>query len=128
MATTTASRITRQDARRLLLARRTEILSRLNAPAAPLDHPGRVAADDQAPASHEEFVSLEMNRISYSQLKLVEAALTRLESGCYGTCLRCEGSISPKRLRAVPWARHCIPCEEQISRALDVEECHDQVA
>ena len=62
----------------------------LNGPAASLGHLGRVAGDDQAPISHEEFVSLEMNRISYNQFKLVEAALARLESGDYGTCLRCE--------------------------------------
>ena len=122
MAVITASRVTRQEARRLLLAKRVEILSRLNGPSAALGHLGPVAEDDQAPVSHEEFVSLEMNRISYSQFKLVEAALARLEGGDYGTCLRCEAPISPKRLRAVPWASHCIACEEQMSQTIDMVE------
>ena len=95
MATTIASRAVRQGARRLLRAKRIEILSRLNGPAASAGHSGQVAQDDQAPVSHEEFVSLEMNRIGYSQLKLIEAALIRLESGEYGTCLRCDGPSPP---------------------------------
>jgi DnaK suppressor protein len=128
MATTAASRVTRQDARRLLLAKRTEILSRLSGPTASLGHLGRVAEDDQATILHEEFVSLEMTRISYSQLQLIEAALARLEDGDYGTCLRCEAQISPLRLKAVPWARLCIACEEQMSQALETEESNERVA
>jgi DnaK suppressor protein len=128
MATTTASRFTRQVARGLLLARRSEILSRLNAPSASLIHPGRVAEDDQASVSHQEFLSLEMNRISYNQFKLVEEALARLQSGTYGTCSRCEGLISVKRLKAVPWASRCIACEEQMSQVLEVDKCNEWVA
>lgn len=128
MATTTTSRFTRQDARSILLAQRSEILSRLNGPAASLGHLGRVAEDDQAPVSHEEFVSLKMNRINYNHFRLVEEALARLETGDYGICLGCEGPISPKRLRAVPWARHCIACEEHISQEPDIEAWREWVA
>ena len=128
MPTTTALRVTRKEVRELLLAKRAEILSRLNGPISSIGHLGRVPEDDQAPVSHEEFVSMEMNRIVYKQLKLIEAALARLESGDYGTCLRCEGPISPKRLRAVAWASHCIDCEKQISRTQEIEEYDVRVA
>jgi RNA polymerase-binding transcription factor DksA len=99
-----------------------------NGPAVSLRHLSRVAEDDQAPVSHEEFVSLEMNRINYNQLRLVEEALARLETGDYGICLHCEDPISPKRLRAVPWARHCISCEEHISQAPGIEGWRERVA
>jgi PAS domain S-box-containing protein len=33
--------------------------------------------------------------------------------GSFGSCAACEESISLKRLQAVPWADHCIQCQEQ---------------
>ena len=47
------------------------------------------------------------------QLRLVELALERIESGSFGTCATCEGAIGLKRLQALPWADHCIQCQEQ---------------
>ena len=49
-------------------------------------------------------------------LKQVQAALRRIEDGSFGTCLRCEEPIAEKRLRAVPWAAYCVPCQEIIDR------------
>src|ERR1019366_2398524 len=46
-------------------------------------------------------------------LQLVDEALDRLESGDYGTCVACGGDMQQKRLEAVPWARHCIGCQEK---------------
>lgn len=48
-----------------------------------------------------------------SQLRLVELALERIRSGNFGTCAACEGSIGLKRLQAVPWASHCIRCQQR---------------
>jgi len=42
----------------------------------------------------------------------VKAALRRLRDGSFGTCIECAEAISPKRLEAVPWAPHCIQCQE----------------
>ena len=46
-------------------------------------------------------------------LRLVQEALKRLEGGGYGTCVACGGEMQQKRLDAVPWARHCIECQEK---------------
>lgn len=51
-------------------------------------------------------------------LKLVQEALGRLESGQYGFCVHCEEEIQEKRLEAVPWARHCIVCQDLQERGL----------
>jgi DnaK suppressor protein len=40
----------------------------------------------------------------------VRAALTRLETGTFGRCERCGRAIGQPRLKAVPYARHCIRC------------------
>lgn len=47
-------------------------------------------------------------------LKQVQAALTRVEEETFGICLRCDEPIPEKRLKAVPWAAYCVPCQESI--------------
>ena len=49
-------------------------------------------------------------------LKDVEGAIKRLDSDTFGVCLRCDESIPEKRLKAVPWAAYCVPCQETIDR------------
>ena len=55
-------------------------------------------------------------------LKLVHEALKRIESGEYGFCAHCEEEIQEKRLEAVPWARHCIKCQDLQERGLLEED------
>ena len=42
----------------------------------------------------------------------LRSAMERLDDGSYGICLQCEEALSPKRLKAVPWAEFCISCQE----------------
>ena len=74
---------------------------------------GRVAEEDQAQMSHDEYVSLSLNSLDFQQLGLVEEALDRIKVGDYGSCQACGDPIPGKRLNAVPWARYCITCQEQ---------------
>ncbi len=46
-------------------------------------------------------------------LQLVTEALERLKNGDYGLCVACNEEVQHKRLEAVPWARHCIECQEK---------------
>ena len=55
-------------------------------------------------------------------LKLVEEALRRIESGEFGFCTHCEQEIQDRRLEAVPWARHCIICQDLQERGLLEED------
>lgn len=49
-------------------------------------------------------------------LKEIQAALRRLDEGSYGLCMGCEKSIPKKRLAALPWAAHCVVCQEALDR------------
>jgi DnaK suppressor protein len=49
-------------------------------------------------------------------LRQVKAALIRIHTGHFGTCLDCEEAISPKRLAAVPWEARCIQCQDVSDR------------
>ncbi|MBE0486134.1 TraR/DksA C4-type zinc finger protein [Marinobacter sp.] len=44
------------------------------------------------------------------QLKMIEAALKRIENDDFGDCLECGEPINPKRLEVDPTTRYCIEC------------------
>lgn len=73
----------------------------------------RNSEDDLIVALRDEFLHLGLDRVLYGQLREVESALDRLNSGEYGACAKCGTSISSKRLRAVPWAMYCVYCQDQ---------------
>jgi DnaK suppressor protein len=78
-----------------------------------------VAAEDQPSIIHDQFISLHRNNLAYTKLREVEAAMNRVRSGGYGTCEGCETRISERRLNAVPWARYCLTCQENVSTGRD---------
>jgi RNA polymerase-binding transcription factor DksA/DNA-binding NarL/FixJ family response regulator len=97
----------------LLLKKRKELMALLR-----LDQTGslqseRVAEDDQPTLLHDQFVSVRVNNLNYRQLTLVEEALARIERGEFGNCAGCGAKISPRRLRAMPWADLCVECAER---------------
>lgn len=89
------------------------------------DHDGREAdedatqdiADKAANSYTKEFLfhqSDEHRRL----LQLVNEALERIKTGSYGLCTSCQEEVQQKRLEAVPWARHCIECQEKQDQGL----------
>lgn len=46
------------------------------------------------------------------ELRDIQAALSRIETGTYGQCLRCKEPIDPKRLQVLPQAKLCLECSE----------------
>jgi DnaK suppressor protein len=62
--------------------------------------------------SSKESIFADSSR-NRNQLRQVQRALERLRNGSFGICATCEEAISLKRLQAVPWANHCIQCQEQ---------------
>ncbi|MDR2446569.1 MAG: TraR/DksA family transcriptional regulator [Treponema sp.] len=45
------------------------------------------------------------------RLKLIDSALTRIQQGKYGLCIRCGKRIPRDRLEAIPYALMCIDCK-----------------
>ena len=121
MKSTPAARESDEVYRQMLLDRRGEVLASLAGTFDARAALGRIAEDDQAQVSHDEFISLRINSLDYAQLKLVDEALDRLTAGDYGVCLACEEPIAPKRLRAVSWARYCVECQDTVGRTMDRE-------
>jgi DnaK suppressor protein len=80
---------------------------------------------DLSQQSHEEWIFLNRNTIDAKLLREITGALRRIEIGSYGICSHCEEPISPKRLDAVPWARFCVKCQEEIAARIELGEYVD---
>lgn len=70
---------------------------------------------DLSQQHHEEWIFLNRNTIDMKLLREIADALHRMDQGTYGICLECDEAITSKRLDAVPWARYCVTCQEQIA-------------
>ena len=74
--------------------------------------PTQDSADKAANSYTKEFLfkqSDENRRI----LALISEALGRMKTDMYGLCVECGEEVQQKRLEAVPWARHCLECQEK---------------
>jgi len=49
----------------------------------------------------------------------VRRAFDLMEEGTYGICEDCQESIAPARLKAIPWARCCVSCQEMRDREVN---------
>ena len=74
-------------------------------------------ADRAANSYTKEFLFSQSSSERHT-LTLVEGALSRLREGSFGECISCGEEINSKRLEAVPWAQHCIACQEKLEQGL----------
>ena len=80
-----------------------------------IESPGQMTYGSQAAAASQVFAQqrdLALHDKAEKELELVDAALSRLDAGTFGTCLRCGNDIAPGRLEALPWAAYCIACQK----------------
>jgi DnaK suppressor protein len=68
---------------------------------------------DRSHSAEERLRLISVSRALRSNLRDVERALTKMETGTYGTCERCGNQIALERLEALPWALLCIDCKQK---------------
>ena len=73
---------------------------------------------DKASNSYTKELLFSQSTADRFLLQLVEEALKRINEGEYGVCTHCGKEVQPKRLEAVPWAKHCIICQDLQERGL----------
>jgi len=74
-------------------------------------------ADKASNAYTKEFL-YSLSNSDRQILQMVDEALARMKKGTFGICVECGEKMIPKRLEAVPWARHCISCQEREEKGL----------
>ena len=70
-----------------------------------------IASDDIDRRMIEAIGSQDLKR-----LKLIDSALTRIQQGKYGLCMKCSKKIPRDRLEAIPYALMCIECKTEEER------------
>jgi DnaK suppressor protein len=102
--------------RAALLAERERLVGEV---AETITAPGQMTYGSQAAAASQVFEQqrdLALRDRASGHLRLVDAALARLDAGTYGACLRCGLPIPPGRLEALPWAAYDIDCQRVVDR------------
>ena len=74
-------------------------------------HPADIGSD----AFEQEF-TLTLMENEEDTLQLVEEALARIRRKTFGVCIDCDGTITKKRLEALPYAPRCIRCAEKLEQ------------
>lgn len=73
---------------------------------------------DRATSSYTKEFAYSLSESDRKILVLIDQALERIETGTYGGCVHCGQPVQEKRLEAVPWARHCLDCQELQDKGL----------
>ncbi|MGH9407399.1 MAG: TraR/DksA family transcriptional regulator [Terriglobia bacterium] len=101
----------------MLLKKRCELLAEVKR------QPEALAVNIQSPdavefatKSAEQDLSARTADLRSQVLKEIDRALERVAVGRYGVCEGCSEEIAPARLKAIPWARYCVRCQELVSR------------
>lgn len=73
---------------------------------------------DRANSAYNREFMFSLSGAERDTLFQVEEAIEKLADGRYGTCSNCSDEIPPARLKAVPWARYCVDCQELEEKGL----------
>lgn len=64
----------------------------------------------------EQEFTLSLLENEEQALEEITAALDRIDAGTFGRCEECHKEIARERLKALPYARHCLDCARKLER------------
>jgi DnaK suppressor protein len=70
-------------------------------------------AEEQSVHDFVQDVELALMEMKSATLAKIDEAVRRLENGSYGVCTECGTELSEARLKALPFAAMCRPCQER---------------
>ncbi|MDX1643166.1 MAG: TraR/DksA family transcriptional regulator, partial [Thermoanaerobaculia bacterium] len=73
---------------------------------------------DRANSAYNREFMFSLSSTERDTLFKIEDALKKIDEGGYGSCSHCSAEIPLPRLKAVPWARYCIDCQELEEKGL----------
>jgi DnaK suppressor protein len=111
---------TTEKMRELLVAQKREILETLIATNADF----RAIVEEMDPKDFADVASDDIDRKmiealgsqDIKRLRAIDAALSRINLGRYGICMKCNKKIPTERLGAIPYAVLCIDCQKEEER------------
>lgn len=99
------------DVRKAALTQRlAELDARLHRIDAALDEPPEKDWEEAAVEREGDEVLETMGAAGLQEMEMIRAALSRMESGEYGYCVKCGAEISQERLNVLPATPFCRNC------------------
>lgn len=77
---------------------------------------GSMDVIDEANVMQDKGMALERLETDNKKMRLIDAALQRIEDGVFGECQYCGDKISPERLSFIPYAKYCKDCKEELEK------------
>lgn len=71
---------------------------------------------DEIQANERREIGFATRELLVDRVNRLTAALDRLNSGDYGTCVECGEAIAPARLRVMPEVQTCVRCQDRLER------------
>ncbi|MGY6276813.1 TraR/DksA family transcriptional regulator [Methylomonas sp. MgM2] len=68
---------------------------------------------EQAVEAENDEVLDALGNSARDEVEKIKQAISRIDAGTYGICLKCGKPIRKERLAALPYAKLCIHCAEQ---------------
>lgn len=99
-----------EQRRAMMEARLTELDVRLHEIDAELDSHSSKDWEDLAVEREEDEVLEGLGASGQAEIRMIRAALKRMESGEYGYCVDCGAKISDERLDVLPYTPFCHEC------------------
>jgi len=81
---------------------------------------------DKALSDLAEETGLTLVDLRRDTLEKIDQALKKLEEGTYGICEDCGNDISEQRLKALPFAIHCVECKQRREELEQIEKERDR--
>ena len=99
-----------EERRAVLEARLVELDHRLHEIEEELDSHQSKEWEELAVEREEDEVLERMGTSGQAEIRMINAALQRMDAGEYGYCVKCGNEISAERLDVVPYTPFCRTC------------------
>lgn len=98
------------DRRKQLEGRKADLTARLHTIEEELDSHQSKDWEELAVEREEDEVLEGMGLSAQQELRMIDAALARMDDGEYGICMKCGKDISAERLDVLPYTPFCRDC------------------
>ncbi len=109
----------RDQFRHVLFEKRMELETAIKKFAEPRDDHDKEGARDTADLADSNYrmdFDIKRREMVIRQIKEIDGALKRIESGEFGVCETCGEDIPEGRLDARPNAKYCVLCKDEVEK------------
>jgi DnaK suppressor protein len=102
--------------KKILIQKRAEILNKTNKAKREIDIDLNTNVGDEidtASQNSEKEMYFELVANDRITLDAINDAIVKMEENTYGICEGCNNNILLERLKAIPWTKYCIQCQEK---------------